>query len=124
MAVKINHRLVKLKRCANMLFLWVFQMKISFWITPVGDYDTCFRAKAIFGVKSALLVTQKFHLPRELFLCNTLWLTASGVEANNRNYYYWMVSLLLWNIHEQSAIMPAFLAIYVEKPSPILAYRS
>jgi len=46
-------------------------------------YDTCFRAKAIFGLKSALLVTQKFHLPRALFLCNMLGLTASGVEANN-----------------------------------------
>jgi SanA protein len=42
-------------------------------------YDTCYRAKAIFGVKSALLVTQKFHLPRALFLCNALGLEAHGV---------------------------------------------
>src|SRR5919109_3159473 len=49
-------------------------------------YDTCYRAKAIFGMESALLVTQKFHLPRALFLCNALGLDAYGVEANNRNY--------------------------------------
>lgn len=81
-------------------------------------YDTCFRAKAIFGVESALLVTQKFHLPRALFLCNTLGLNASGVEANNHNY--WRGSLLIWNIREQLATTAAFLDIYVEKPSPIL----
>ena len=27
-------------------------------------YDTCYRAKAIFGVERAILVTQRFHLPR------------------------------------------------------------
>lgn len=81
-------------------------------------YDTCFRAKAIFGVKSALLVTQKFHLPRALFLCNMLGITASGVEANNLNYRN--MSLLIWNVREQLATAAAFLDLYVDKPSPIL----
>ena len=81
-------------------------------------YDTCFRAKAIFGVENALLVTQKFHLPRALFLCNALGLQASGVEANNLNYR--KVSLLIWNVREQLATSAAFLDIYVDKPSPIL----
>lgn len=33
-------------------------------------YDTCYRASAIFQVNSAVLVTQDFHLPRAIFLCN------------------------------------------------------
>ena len=49
-------------------------------------YDTCYRAKAIFGANEALLVTQKFHLPRALFLCNALGLDAYGIEANNNRY--------------------------------------
>ena len=81
-------------------------------------YDTCFRAKAIFGVESALLVTQKFHLPRALFLCNTLGITASGVEANNLNYRN--ISLLIWNVREQLATVAAFLDVYVDKPSLVL----
>lgn len=81
-------------------------------------YDTCYRAKAIFGIKSALLVTQKFHLPRALFLCNALGLDAYGVEANNRNY--WRGSLLIWNFREQLATVGAFLDIYVNSPLPIL----
>ena len=38
-------------------------------------YDTCYRANAIFGVTDALLVTQRFHLPRALFTCRNLGLT-------------------------------------------------
>jgi len=41
-------------------------------------YDTCFRAKVVFGLDSALLVTQGFHLPRALFVCNALGLKAEG----------------------------------------------
>jgi SanA protein len=43
-------------------------------------YDTCYRAKAVFALDSALLVTQAFHLPRALFVCNALGLKAEGVE--------------------------------------------
>jgi len=81
-------------------------------------YDTCYRAKAIFGVKSALLVTQKFHLPRALFLCNALGLNAFGVEANNRNY--WRGFLFVWNFREQLATVGAFLDVYVSNPMPVL----
>ena len=35
-------------------------------------YDTCYRARAIFGVTDAVLVTQAFHLPRAVFTCNSL----------------------------------------------------
>ena len=81
-------------------------------------YDTCYRAKAIFGMESALLVTQKFHLPRALFLCNALGLDAYGVEANNRNF--WRGSLLIWNFREQLATVGAFLDVYVNSPLPVL----
>lgn len=81
-------------------------------------YDTCYRAKAIFGVESALLVTQKFHLPRALFICNALGIRADGVEAKNRQY--WRGSLLIWNFREQLATVGAFLDVYVNNPTPVL----
>lgn len=80
-------------------------------------YDTCYRAKAIFGIKSALLVTQKFHLPRALFLCNMLGLDTVGVEASN---CYWNGSPFVWDIREQFATIAAFLDLYVSSPSPVL----
>jgi SanA protein len=81
-------------------------------------YDTCFRAKTVFQVDSALLITQKFHLPRALFLCNALGLDAQGVEANNNRYR--RGSLLIWNFREQLATVGAFLDVYVSYPVPVL----
>ncbi len=81
-------------------------------------YDTCYRAKAIFGLDSALLVTQQFHLPRALFLCSALGLKAVGVEANNR--HYWPPLMWIWNIREQLATIGAFVDVYISKPLPVL----
>jgi len=80
-------------------------------------YDTCYRTKAIFGIKSAILVTQKFHLPRALFLCNMLGLKTVGVEASN---CYWNGSPWVWDVREQFATIAAFLDLYVSNPSPVL----
>lgn len=81
-------------------------------------YDTCYRAKAIFGLSSALLVTQPFHLPRALFECNALGVQASGVAADNR--HYWPPLVWVWNIREQLATVAAFVDVYVSKPIPVL----
>jgi len=81
-------------------------------------YDTCYRARHIFGVESAILVTQKFHLSRALFTCNALGVKAMGVEANN--YYFLKRSRLYWNIREQFATVTAFWDVYFKKPLPVL----
>jgi SanA protein len=80
-------------------------------------YDSCYRAKEIFGVKEAILVTQKFHLPRALFLCNALGLDGVGVEANN--LVYLKRSLLFWNLRELPATVTAF-ADVLTRPLPVL----
>jgi SanA protein len=81
-------------------------------------YDTCYRARSIFGAGEALLVTQKFHLPRALFLCNSLGVKAYGIEANNNRYR--KISLLIWNLREQIATVGAFVDLYWSNPVPVL----
>ncbi len=81
-------------------------------------YDTCYRAKAIFGVESAILVTQDFHLPRALFTCNALGIRATGVGANN--FYYLKRSRLYWNTRELFATVSAFWDVYFMRPLPVL----
>ena len=49
-------------------------------------YDSCYRAKAIFQVQSLVVVTQAFHLPRALFLCNQLGIPSVGVAADQAVY--------------------------------------
>lgn len=81
-------------------------------------YDTCYRAKEIFGVNSIVLVTQGFHLPRALFLCNALGMDAIGVEAEN--YYYLKRLRLFWNVRELLASVQSVLDVYLLKPLPVL----
>jgi SanA protein len=80
-------------------------------------YDTCYRAKAIFGLDSAILVTQDFHLPRAIFLCNMLGLEGLGVDADLRPYL--KRSLFFWNLRELPATLGAFVDV-IARPLPVL----
>ena len=42
-------------------------------------YDSCVRAKRIFGVERALVVSQGYHLPRAVTTCRAVGLDAEGV---------------------------------------------
>src|SRR5215208_2084642 len=84
-------------------------------------YDTCYRAKEIFGVNSAILVTQGFHLPRALFLCKTFGMDVVGIEAEN--YYYLKRLRLFWNARELLASVQSVWDVYFFKPLPVLGER-
>jgi SanA protein len=45
-------------------------------------YDSCYRARDIFQVDEAILVTQDFHLDRALLVCNQLGINSVGVAAD------------------------------------------
>jgi vancomycin permeability regulator SanA len=47
----------------------------------LDSYDTCRRARDVYGVRKALLVSQRFHLPRAVALCRSLGVDADGVAA-------------------------------------------
>jgi len=81
-------------------------------------YDTCYRAKEIFGVENAILVTQDFHLPRALFLCNKFGIQSVGVESNQ--YYYLKRSRIIWNVREIFATTASILDVYITRPVPVL----
>lgn len=49
-------------------------------------YDTCYRARHVFQIESALLITQEFHLPRAMFTCSNLGIKAEGIAADMRPY--------------------------------------
>ncbi|SBT47325.1 SanA/YdcF family protein [Micromonospora auratinigra] len=56
-------------------------------------YDSCARAKRIFGVDRATVVTQSFHLPRAVSLCRHLGIDANGVgDDSARRYGRWRIS--------------------------------
>jgi SanA protein len=81
-------------------------------------YDTCYRAREIFGAKDVLLVTQNFHLPRALYICNALEIRAAGVSADRRIYH--RLSRIIWNLREIPATLNALIEVHVTHPLPIL----
>jgi SanA protein len=82
------------------------------------SYDTCYRAKAIFQVDQAILVTQAFHMPRVIYSCNSLGVDVVGVESDLRIYR--KSSVLYWNARELLATVAALWDINVGHPIPVL----
>ena len=81
-------------------------------------YDTCYRARDIFGLDNVILVTQQFHLPRAVYLCNTLGVAAQGTPADQRQYR--RRSLVFWNVRETLATLIALWEVHITKPLPVL----
>ena len=79
-------------------------------------YDTCYRAKEIFQLDSTILVTQKFHLPRALYICNSLVIDVVGISADLRSYR----DSRYWNIREIVASLVAFIQVHITQPEPVL----
>lgn len=51
-----------------------------------STYDSMYRAKEIFDVKNTIIVTQKYHLYRAIYIAKKLGINAYGVSANLRDY--------------------------------------
>ena len=51
-----------------------------------STYESLYRARDVFQAKKVLIVTQKYHLHRALYIANALGLEAYGVDADYRNY--------------------------------------
>ncbi len=52
-----------------------------------STYESAYRAKEIFSISSALVVTQEYHLHRAIYLCRSLGIDAYGYSASLRSYY-------------------------------------
>jgi len=51
-----------------------------------STYESMYRARDVFQVKKVVIVTQKFHLYRALYIANKLGLDAYGVASDPRRY--------------------------------------
>jgi SanA protein len=49
-----------------------------------STYETCIRARDVFGLKRAVLVSQGYHLPRALFIANRIGIDAVGMAGDLR----------------------------------------
>ena len=80
-------------------------------------YDSCYRARAIFGVDRAIVVTQRFHAPRALYLCDALGVDAVAVVADRQDY---TARRIVWETREYLALALAWWDANVRHPVPVL----
>ena len=78
-------------------------------------YDTCIRAKEVWQIENAILITQEYHLPRALFTCKAFGIDSIGFSATLQPY----VKDVWFNLREFAAIHKAFLDVYVIHPNYI-----
>jgi SanA protein len=77
-------------------------------------YDTCYRASTLFGIERAIIVTQAFHLPRALFTCEQLGISAVGAAADQRVYR----AARWYEFRETAAMLVALWdTIHLQEPS-------
>jgi len=77
-------------------------------------YATLYRARDVFGVKSAVLVTNEFHLPRAIYTARAFGLDVVGLASDARTYRSWARNLA----REFLARTLAWLQVNVTRPRP------
>ena len=79
-------------------------------------YDSCYRAKQIFGQDKMYVVTQNFHILRSVFLCRSLGIDTIGITADLHNY----PDVFLNQLRDNLGLVEAFWDIKITHPLPIL----
>ena len=79
-----------------------------------STYDTMYRARDVFAVHSAIVVTQGFHLARVVYTARSLGLEATGVPSDIQPY----TSTWRFAVRDWLARAKAYLDLKITKPGP------
>lgn len=79
-----------------------------------STYDTMYRAKEIFKVDKAIVVTNEYHLPRALYISRKLGIEAYGVKSDKRGYQL----MDSYKKREVLAQLKDFFYVNILKPEP------
>ena len=78
-----------------------------------STYDSIYRTKEIFKAQKIIIVTQKYHLYRALYIAESLDIEAYGIIANRREYQFQIKR----DIREMAARVKDFIKT-IFKPKP------
>ncbi len=78
-------------------------------------FDTCARAKNIWNIDKAILISQGYHLSRAIFTCDNLDLQSTGFSATKYNYQ----GERFYKIREILALHRAVWDLYISHPEYI-----
>lgn len=81
-------------------------------------YESCKRAVEVFGVKQGIIVTQRFHLSRAMYLCSHLGMEVQGVPADLETYQ----RIVFFTLRDFAATLKAWWDINIVTPRPPVQY--
>ena len=82
-------------------------------------FDTCIRAKKVWGIEKAILVSQEYHLTRAIFTCEGVGIESVGFSATRQSY----VLDKYFKSREFAAVYKAFWDVYIWEPEYIEGER-
>lgn len=90
-----------------------------------STYETCYRARDIFGVRKVVIVTQSYHLPRAVYTARQLGIDAVGLGMPDwtsaqvrRTVHYTPREMAFYTLREALAILKALWDVHVAHPLP------
>lgn len=81
-------------------------------------YESCKRAVQTFDIRRAIVVTQRFHIGRALYLCNRLGMDATGVASDLMTYQ----RIIFFTARDLAASIAAWWDINVRAPKAPVIY--
>jgi len=82
-----------------------------------STYESCYRLRPIFGVERAVLVTQRYHLPRAIYTCRALGVEAVGLAMPDWGRYA-DILIARYTLREALATAKALVDVHLTRPQP------
>lgn len=82
-----------------------------------STYESCYRAKAIFDLNRAILITQRYHLPRAVYTCNHLGIESIGLGVADWGVYS-NESMRYYTFREVFSTIKAVWEVHITRPNP------
>ncbi len=84
---------------------------------PAGldTFASCARAHTHFGVRQAVVITQRYHLPRAVYTCRQLGIEASGLGTPDWERYA-PAAMVPYTLREWLATLNALLELHATRP--------
>ncbi|MCU0541987.1 MAG: YdcF family protein [Oscillatoriaceae cyanobacterium Prado104] len=82
-----------------------------------STYESCYRAKEVFGISEAVLVTQNFHLSRAVYTCRQLGVEAIGLGTPDWGKFR-QTTMVRYSFREFLAVIKALWEVRVTRPKP------
>ncbi|MDX2098498.1 MAG: ElyC/SanA/YdcF family protein [Leptolyngbyaceae cyanobacterium bins.59] len=99
------------------MILGVPEADITLDYAGFSTYESCYRAIEIFGVQQAVLVTQKYHLPRSVYICRQFKIDAVGLGTPDWETYG-HVRMIPYTVREGLATIKALWFVHATRPQP------